>query len=351
MQEILADLDRWQRDGKPLALATLVRVRRSAPRLPGARMLITGDGEMSGSISAGCVEADIVEHAKRVIEDDAPMLASYGISDEQGFEVGLSCGGEIEVLIEPFRESEAWAAVREQVRSQRPAVLALGLRPQRIAARPLAIAGETRVGSIDPALDGSVAEEAEPVRAENGVKVVALRLGDEEAEVFIEPFAPPARLFIVGATQVGMSLSRLAKELGFAITVVDARSALATPERFPDADEVVAEWPDDALKEHGLDQQASVVVLTHDPKFDLPVLEIVLRSDARYVGAMGSRKTHARRVEHLRKQGFSDADIRRIHAPVGLDLGGQRPEELALAILSEIVAARHGRRLGVVEGK
>lgn len=351
MQEILADLDRWQRDGEPLALATLVSVRRSAPRLPGARMLMTAAGLMSGSISAGCVEADILEHAMRVLRDSEPMLARYGISDEQGFDVGLSCGGEIEVLIEPFRESEAWTAVREQVRGQRPAVLALGLRPQRIAARPLAIVGESAVGSIDPALDGLIADEATSVLAEGAAKVVTLPFGDEQAEVFIQAFAPPQHLFIVGATHVATTLSRLASEVGYAVTVVDARSALATPERFPDADDVIAGWPDDALKERTLDSQTSVVVLTHDPKFDLPVLEIALRSDARYIGAMGSRKTHARRVEHLRKQGFSEADIARIHAPVGLDLGGQTPEELALAILGEIVAARYGRRLDVTEDK
>jgi len=348
MQEILDDLDRWQRDGEELALATLVRVRRSAPRLPGARLLMTRSGKMAGSVSGGCVEADVFEHATRVLDSGEPMIASYGISDEQGFDIGLSCGGEIDVLIEPLAVGEVWAAVRKAVDTQRPAALALGIGPDALAARALAIEEDATVGSIDPELDERVVSEARAAMREGVARVIALPWQDGEAEVFIDVFSPAPRLYIVGATQVAIPLASLAREVGFRITVVDARSMFATEERFPGA-EVLSAWPDAALAKHGLDEQTYVVVLTHDPKFDLPVLEVALRSSARYIGAMGSRKTHARRVEQLRKQGFSDKDLARIRAPIGLDLGGQQPEELALAILAEMVAARHGRELSVTE--
>ena len=350
MKEILQDLDRWEARGEELALATLVSVRRSAPRPPGARMLITREGKMAGSISGGCVEGDIVERALQVLDSAEPALAEYGISDEQGFDVGLSCGGEIEVLIQPFEATDAWQAVRSRVEGQQPAVLAVGLRPTALTGRQLAIIAGEAVGSIDADLDKELVEEAASVLRQGAARTVTLPWQDTDVEVFLDPFAPPPRLFIVGATQVAITLAPMAKRLGFHVTVVDARSVLATEERFPDVDELQRAWPDEALSDRLLDARSAVVVLTHDPKFDLPVLEVALRSEAGYIGAMGSRKTHANRIDELQKRGFGEEDLARIHAPIGLDIGGSAPEELALAILAEVVASRHGRSLSAEAG-
>jgi xanthine dehydrogenase accessory factor len=213
----------------------------------------------------------------------------------------------------------------------------------------MAIIDGELTGSIDPAINKEIAAEA-AIRLRNGTAgTITLPWQDEEAEIFIDVFAPVQRLYIVGATQTAIPLAAMARNLGFRVTVVDARSIFATEERFPDVDQLLRAWPDEALAERGLDEHSHVVILTHDPKFDLPVLEVALRSQAAYIGAMGSRKTHARRLDHLRKQGFSQADLDRIKAPIGLDIGGRAPEEIALAILAEIVATRHGRSLTATE--
>ncbi len=346
MKEILADLDRWQSAGDEIAVATLVRVEGSAPRPPGARLAVTRGGGMAGSVSGGCVESDVYERAMQVLDAGQPALAAYGIDDEQALDVGLSCGGTIHVLIEPFAADEAWKAARKRVEAQQPVVLATAVSPEALRGRRLAALPDGGiVGGIDPALDGEIADEARRLLLEGSSGVIALSsaLASSNAEVFVESFAPPARLYIVGATHIAMPLSRMAGELGFAVTVIDARGLFATDERFPDAEAVVRAWPQDVLTPEKLDAYSYVVVLSHDPKFDLPALIPALRSDARYIGAMGSRATHERRLTELRAQGFSDADLARIRAPIGLDLGGNRPEEIALAILAEMLAVRHGR--------
>lgn len=344
MREILADLDRWQQENEEIALATLVLVRGSAPRLPGARLCLTRSGRMAGSVSGGCVENDVFERAKQVLDGGQPVVASYGIADELGFQVGLSCGGSIDVLIEPFAATEAWQALRQAVENQRPAALGIGLTPASLLGRKLAILGDdTAVGSIDPGLDQQVAAEARRLLLEGGTRVLTLPWRGEDGTIFIEAFPPPLHLFIVGATHTAISLSRMAKELGFRVTVIDARSMFAVDERFPEADEVLRAWPDEVLDEGTLDAYSYLVILTHDPKFDLPALARALRSEARYIGAMGSSGTHERRKAELRRQGFTEADLARIRAPIGLDLGGRTPEEIALAILAEMLAVRYGK--------
>jgi xanthine dehydrogenase accessory factor len=344
MREILDDIDRWVREGEDVALATLVELRGSAPRQPGARLGLTRSGKMTGSVSGGCVENDVFERALQVLDDGRLAVATYGIADEIGFQVGLSCGGSIDVLIEPFAASAAWQAVRDAVEGERPAVLGIALAPARLLGRKLAmVSDEAVVGSLDPALDERVAAEARRLLATGGTRLLVLGCGGEEARIFLEAFPPPLRLFVVGATHTAVALSALAKRLGFHVTIIDGRGAYATRERFPDADELLLAPPDEALAAARLDAHTYVVVLTHDPRFDLPALARVLRSGARYVGVMGSRGTHERRVAWLREQGFTDADLARIRAPIGLDLGGRTPEETALAILAEMQAVRYGR--------
>lgn len=344
MKEILPDLDRWQKEGEEAALATLVRAYGSSPRPPGARLCVTRSGGMAGSVSGGCVENDLYERAMQVLDSGQPALVQYGISDELAFEVGLSCGGTIEVLVEPFRADAAWEAVRQAVEGQRPAAFAIALAPASLRGRKCAIMGEgERVGGIDGDLDERVAAEAGALLGEGGTRILTLPWRREECTVYIEAFLPPPRLFIVGATHTAIPLCRMAKELGFRVSIVDARSLFATRERFPEADEVMRAWPDEALDEASLDAYSHVVILTHDPKFDLPTLARALRSPVRYIGAMGSRGTHERRKEQLRKQGFSEDELARIRAPIGLDLGARSPEEMALAILAEVLAVRYGR--------
>ncbi len=356
MKEILKELDAWMAAGEEIALATVVRVDGSAPRPSGGRLCLTRTGAMVGSVSGGCIESDVYERALRVLDSGVPALASYGPAPPEGFEVGLSCEGTIEVLIEPFAADEAWNRVRRAVEEDCPAAIAIGISPARTLGARLGIVGETRDGSaqaggIDPAIDGLVVDEALRLLRDGGAAVFEVEAHGEVHQVFIEPFAPAQRLYLVGATPIAVSLCRMAKEVGFSVIVIDPRTALAAGDRFRDAVEVLHEWPVDVLDGASLDADAYVLTLTHDAKFDLPTLARALESDVRYIGALGSRKTHAKRLTALRERGFGEEALARIKTPVGLDLGGRRPEEVALAILAEMVAARYGRSGGALSAR
>ncbi len=346
MHEVRADLDRWQHAGESIALATLVRVRRAAPRKPGARMLVTASGKIAGSVSGGCVESDVAAHAAEVLAAGSARMAHYGIADDVGLDVGLSCGGSIDVLIEPFETDTSWAALDEAVTSRTPAVLCIALAPRALLGRRMTVhadaAGATTAGAIHPALDDAIADTARTLLATGGTTEITLPHDGTEATIFFETFAPHAQLVIVGATEAGMHLARMATSLGFRVTVIDPRGVYATPERFPDA-ALIQAWPDEALRAFPLDPWSYVVTLTHDAKFDVPTLAHALRSPARYVGAMGSRRTHDGRKDALRAEGFTDTDLRRVHAPIGLAIGSRTPAEIALSILAEIVAVRSGK--------
>ncbi len=344
MRDVLTDLDRWLSEGEEIALATVLQVRRSAPRPPGARLCMTRSGRLAGSVSGGCVEADVFERAMKVLDKGRPEVVNYGIADEWAFEVGLSCGGSIDVLIEPYVPDSAWDALRQAVEDQQPVALAIGLAPQTLIGRKATVLEDgAAVSSIDPSLDGPIAAEACRLLQVEGTNVVSFPWQEGEATVFVEAFPPQPSLFIAGATHLAIPLCRMAKEVGFRVTVADARSVFATQERFPDADQLVRAWPDQALDEFPLDPYSYVTVLTHDPKFDIPTLARALRSQARYIGALGGRVTHRRRKEQLLQQGFTDAELARIRAPIGLDIGSRTPEEMAVAILAEMLAVRYGR--------
>jgi xanthine dehydrogenase accessory factor len=350
METILAHLDHWQREGEEIAIATVVRMAGSAPRMPGARMAVTRSGKLVGSVSGGCVETDVLEHARLVLDAGRPALVHYGISDEMGLRVGLSCGGSIDVLIEPFVDDESWQALRHACEAHRPAALAIALVPDDLLGRKLVVPGGGAAhGSIAPDVDESVAAVARDMLGRDGTRILTISREGESAEVFVEALPLPFRLYVVGATDTAVRLCAMAKQVGFYITVIDARQTFATRERFPDADELLLAWPQEVLKDLPLDEHAYVVTLTHDPKFDIPALTHALRSDARYIGAMGSRKTHERRKTRLREQGFTDSQIARVRAPIGLDIGGHTPGEMALSILAEVVAARYGREGGPLQ--
>lgn len=348
MKELFLDLDRWQSQAEDIAIATLVRVRGSAPRGAGARLILTRSGKMAGSVSGGCVESDVYTRARQVMDSGQPEVAHYGIADGLGPEIGLSCGGSIDVLIEPFAATAPWHALRQAIERDRPAALAVALTPANLLGRALVVLEDgASIGSIDGQIDTRVVATVRRLQPEAGTTTCTVG----ESTIFVEAFAPQPHLYIVGATHTAVALCRMACGLGFRVTVIDPRQVYATPERFPEAAEIRCAWPEHALTASELDAYAYLVTLTHDRKFDLPALSQALRSEARYVGAMGSRSTTAKRAEELQRQGFTDADLARLHAPIGLDLGARTPEEIAVAILAEMVAVRHGRDGGTLRNK
>ncbi|MDY6878208.1 MAG: XdhC/CoxI family protein [Chloroflexota bacterium] len=332
MREILDDLNRWLAAGEKIALATVVWAAGSSPRPPGSRLAVTGSGQMTGSVSGGCVEGAVFEEAQSVLSGGPPKRLRYSVVDETGWEVGLACGGTIEVYVEPL------------VDIHRHLLAALEAEETIALATCLDSAGRL-LAWPDGRLEGDRTLSPELIALFPGPAAELRR--HSEGDLFFEVFTPPPALIIIGAVHVAMPLVGLAQALGFHVRVVDARRAFATRERFPTVDELIVAWPQDTLKSEELGPQHYIVILSHDPKFDLPALQIALRSRAAYVGLIGSRTTQAKRKAALREAGFSEAELAHIHGPVGLDLGGREPAEIALAILAEIVAVRHGRRGGM----
>jgi xanthine dehydrogenase accessory factor len=344
LAELIGALERWRAAGEPAALATAGRGAGAAPRRPGARVALARSGESVGAVSAGCVDRDVFECARRVLATGRAELAHYGLADEMGFAVGLSCGGSLDVLVEPWRPGPAWRAAADAVRARRAVALAIGVEPEALRGRALARDEDGRAaGGLDAELDAHAESAARALLHEGGARRLELPWRGSAAEILVEAIAPRRRWLLVGATPIAAALCRLAHALGDETVVIDPRRGFAVAERFPDAERLLAAWPETALAELGLDRQSYVVTLAHDRKFDVPALACALRSPAAYVGALGSARTHARRLAELREQGFAEAELARIHAPVGLDLGGREPEEIALSVLAELQALRHGR--------
>jgi xanthine dehydrogenase accessory factor len=308
MREILRELNEWSQAGEDIAIATVVETWGSSPRPLGSKMAVTRSGKMAGSVSNGCIEGAVFEEAQKVLKSRAARVAAFGVADDVAFEVGLACGGHIEVFVQPL--TPAHRRLMAKLERDEPATLQTNL-----------VTGEAEL------IDGS------PSGAE-----LARRNGDS----FVEPFRRPAQLIIIGAIHIAIPLHRLAKTMGYRVTVVDARAKFATKERFPEADELIVAWPDEAMANLAIDNSSYVVILTHDPKFDLPALRSVLTKEAGYVGAIGSRKTNQNRFDALRSEGFTEDQLARVHGPIGLDLGGRGAEETALGILAEITAVRFG---------
>ena len=322
MKEILADVERWQARGERFALATVVATRRSAPRPIGSKLAVSEGGEMAGSVSGGCVENDVYEHAKQVLAGASPRLLTYGISDEMALSVGLPCGGEIDVFVE-----EADPALVAEIR---------GLLDREERAVLFTVMEGDAVGSHTLSTD-----ERDALRRGR-----SHLLEDERGKVFADVFGPPPRLLVFGAVDTAEELCRLARQLGWRTIVADARGKFATRERVPSADRVIVAWPEEALAQVQPGSDTAVVVLTHDDKFDLPALKGALETDALYVGALGSRRNQARRRERLVEAGVSEDALERIAGPCGLDIGAATPAETALSIMGEILAVRAGREGG-----
>ncbi|HVT45788.1 MAG TPA: XdhC/CoxI family protein [Thermoanaerobaculia bacterium] len=348
MNDIKAAVEAWQQKGEAVAVATVVGTVGSSPRRVGAKMAVSESGRLAGSVSGGCVEGAVVEEARRVLRGGGARLLSFGVADEDAWAVGLSCGGTIEVFVEPWERPEDPAVPRQQIvrrlarclEEELPVAVATVVSGSGVGNKLLADASGVTAGSLGSVeLDGLASEHATAHLTSGRSEVVELA----GSKVFIEVHLPPPRLIIIGAVHIAISLTRLAGELGFRVVVIDARSDFATPDRFREAHELIVGWPDEVLSKIRLDERSHVVVMTHDPKLDNPALVAALRSRAPYVGALGSRKTHERRVALLLAAGLSSEEIGRIHAPIGLDIGARTPEEIALAIMTQIVAVRNGR--------
>lgn len=350
MREIADDLLAWWQAGNTVGIGTVVATFESAPRPPGASMAVGPDGVVVGSVSGGCVEGAVYELATSVAEGAAPVLQRYGVTDDDAFAVGLTCGGIIDVFVEAIsRESfPEFAEVVADLRANRPVAVATLIdgddsrRGRRMVVWPDRVSGGLGAEGLDVAViddaRGMLAGGHTGVRhyGTNGERRV------DEIAVFVSSYAPAPRMIVFGAIDFAAAVARIGKFLGYRVTVCDARPIFATRKRFPDADEVVVEWPHKYLGHTETDERTVICVLTHDPKFDGPLLEVALRKPAAYIGAMGSRRTHEQRLAQLRAAGVPDDAIARLSAPVGLDLGARTPEETAVSIAAEIIANTWG---------
>jgi xanthine dehydrogenase accessory factor len=352
MREILDSAAAWVAEERQFALAVLVSAQASSPRELGAAMIVDADGVVFGNVSAGCVDGDVHDLCLQAIETGESTRVRYGISDETAFEAGLSCGGVIDVLVLPVLPgtpaATAIADLHTAILRREPC--ALGIVTAGAGRGALLLDREReRVDADLPATTDSGIRRAlvaDLARLRTDDHAITLRYGTDvdPLEMLGVPFPHAPRLIIIGAVEFSVALSRLGAASGFEVTVCDPRDAFAAPARFPDAHEVLHEWPHDYLARTPIDARTAICVLTHDPRFDVPALTIALRSPAGYVGAMGSRRTHDDRARRLREAGVTDAEAERLRSPIGLALGGRTPEETALSILAEIVMVRSGGR-------
>ena len=358
MREVMPELMRWWASGETVAVGTVVAAFSSAPRAPGAAMLVGPSGQAVGSVSGGCVEGAVYDAGQTVIETGEPVLERYGVSDDDAFAIGLTCGGILDVYVERVtRESFAeLGEVADDIANSRPVAVATVVEHpvaawvgRRLVIRPDEVSG--RLGSARA--DAAVADDARGLLAAGRSETLTYGpAGERHGEgmrVFVWSVAPPPRMLVFGAIDFAAAVARQGSFLGYHVTVCDARGVFATRSRFPSADEVVVDWPHRYLRAESeagrIDERTVMCVLTHDPKFDVPLLEVALRlPQVGYVGAMGSRRTHTDRLERLREAGLTDEELARLCSPIGLDLGGRTPEETAVSVAAEIIAARWGGR-------
>ena len=360
MRDVLGSLRSWYDTGQPFALATVVGTSKSAPRAPGAAMAVEPGGEVAGSVSGGCVEGAVYDLAQDVLGGEPPVLQTYGYSDSDAFAVGLTCGGSVSVFVQAVSAADhpQVGEVLASIEAEQPVALAtvisgLGDVGARMAVWPDRVSGSLGVEGLDAAVtDDARGMLAQGATGQRHYGPAGERRRDE-VTVFVEAYAPPPRMLVFGAIDFAAAVARIGSFLGYRVTVCDARAVFATARRFPDADEVVVEWPHRYLARQQVDERTVICVLTHDPKFDVPLLEVALRTPAWYVGAMGSRDTHEDRLDRLREAGMTEAELARLRSPIGLDLGARTPEETAVAVAAEIVAGRWGGSgvpLGQTEG-
>jgi xanthine dehydrogenase accessory factor len=336
VKDVLPTLQRWTAAGSRAATATVVAIERSAPRDPGAVLAVSDRGEVAGSVTGGCVEPAVYEEARDVLAGGPPRLKSYGIADEEAFEVGLSCGGTVRIFVSMLEPSLLDP-------------LAVALRDDRAVALTYVIsgaeAGASRLVAADAEPDDAVERRAQELLALGETALVEV----DGEDVFVSSFAPRPAMYVFGAVDHASALAEVGRYLGYRVTVCDARARFATRERFPNVDELVVDWPDRFLEQAPIDERTAICVLTHDHKFDVPLLKVALRTPAGYVGAMGSRRTTEERNERLRAEGVTDEELARVRAPIGLRIGARSPEEVAVAIGAEIVQVARDRAKAAVQ--
>ncbi len=327
MRELINDILKWRGDGKRIALAMVIKAWGSAPRPVGSHMIISDRGEMVGSVSGGCVETAVVEEAQKVIAAQKPKRLKYGVTNEEAWSVGLACGGQIEILVQPCSPDDSfYQRLFEAIRQNQTAIAVTNIGDAAAKKNLLIKDDEKTVLNLD---------------AENPPREAFL-LENDDGVFFVEPYLPPLRLIVIGGVHIAIPLTKFAAELEYEVYLIDPRTAFANPDRFPHVRHILNQWPQDALPELKIDQNTFVVLLTHDPKIDDPALKSALAASPAYVGVLGSKRTHEKRVKRLRDAGITESQIAQLHAPVGLKIGAKSTAEIALSILAQMTAVRRG---------
>ena len=341
MRDIINDVEKWIKDGEPVALATVIRTWGSAPRREGAKMALTKSGKITGSVSGGCVESAVFEAGVQTLQNGQPQLLKFGVADETAWQVGLACGGQIEVFVQAL-DPTLFALWKVRLLSNRPfGVLSLIVGPDDFLGKAMLVSDDSVQLSLGQGLDEICVDKSRLVLSEGRSRPVELNWQTEPVRIFVEVVKPMPTLIMVGGVHIAIALTALAKTLGFRTLVVDPRGAFGNAARFPDVDSLVQSWPEEAFSQINLSSGDAVVMLTHDPKIDDPALKRVLNSPVFYIGVLGSRTTHEKRKRRLLADGVTPDQLNRLHAPIGLDIGAETPEEIALAIMAEIVSAQH----------
>jgi xanthine dehydrogenase accessory factor len=341
MRDILPDVEKWLKDEKRVALATVIQTWGSAPRRAGARLAVASDGQFSGSVSGGCVENAVIEAALRSMKTGRTQLLQFGIADETAWEVGLACGGSLDIFVQ-LLDTDFLPSLRTAWMDTKNSVHVVVIRgSEHILGREMLVyADGTTIGTIGNFREKKALDLAHEILR---IGEAQRRMLDDETEIFLDFIAPPPTLILVGGVHISIALAFLAQTLGYRTVMIDPRGVWGNETRFPHVDQLISAWPAEAFRQMEIAASTAVVILTHDPKLDDEALKIVLDSPAFYVGALGSKKTHAKRRERLLAEGVSTSQLSRLHAPIGLDINAQNPEEIALAILAEVVASHRKR--------
>jgi xanthine dehydrogenase accessory factor len=346
MREIMNEVGSWLEGDESIALATVIQTWGSSPRSEGAKMAMTRSGKIVGSVSGGCVEGAVFETGMEVLKSGHPQLLHFGVADETAWQVGLACGGIIEIFVQPL-DRPIFDTLRDHSK------LGKSLAEVTIIRGSEDLLGEAFIlsrnglvyGRQDSELGGEILNAAQRALNEKRSQRYLIPSQQEPSELFIEVILPFPKVVMVGGVHIAVALTSIAKTLGYSTVIIDPRKAFGSQDRFSHADRLIQAWPDDAFSQVEINEETAIAMLTHDPKIDDPALKIALRSPAFYIGALGSRTTQVKRHKRLLEAGFSEADLTRLHGPIGLDIGAQNPEEIALAIMGEIIAARHGEKI------
>jgi xanthine dehydrogenase accessory factor len=343
MRDILPDLNKWIDRDERIALATVIQTWGSSPRGVGAKMALTPDGKITGSVSGGCVEGAVFETGVEVLKSGKPELLHFGVADETAWEVGLACGGQIDVFVEPLDRAlfDTW---RAELLAERPHAIATVIRgPGRLLGSQVLVSEDELAADVQGnGLEAVILEKARSAMAEGRSQRFEIAVeGEDSVELFVEVVSAPPTLVIVGGVHIAIALTSIAKALGYHTVVVDPRRSFGSPERFPHVDQLIQAWPQEAFEQINLTHQTALAMLTHDPKIDDPALRIAFDSPAFYIGALGSQNTQRKRRQRLLDSGCTEDQLSRLHGPIGLDIGAETPEEIALAVMAEVVAARH----------